>query len=347
MWNYSKLLSQPPHFPWKSVVMVVVLSFALLLAFVFYAWDSYRDLGLSRKCMRLSELSGIIDNLDEVLTMSARMAAVTGDIIWEERYRNFEPGLDSALKDALQVGKELQMSNAVAKTNRANIELVAMETRVFDLIHEGNSKEASTLLNSQEYASGKNIYRKGIEQITDNINGFVNRIDDARYFKDCILILFVVLAIPALITSVIVIFVMVKRYEHELDRCECRFRDLSEISNNWIWETDSKMRFTYVNQNVMGFIGYTPGEVLGKTPVELMPLSELSGIRQLMDDLMNAPKLFCDSERKVLHKDGSSRTFTVRGVPVYDHNGDFKGYRCVCHRILPESEASTRCRCQG
>ena len=82
MWNYSELLSLPPHFPRKSVIMVLVLNFTLLWALIFFAWDSYRELDSSRKYLRLSELCGTIDNLDEVLTMSARMAAVTGDKIW-------------------------------------------------------------------------------------------------------------------------------------------------------------------------------------------------------------------------------------------------------------------------
>ena len=337
MWNYSKLLSLPPHFPRKSVIMVLVLNFALLWALIFLAWDSYRALDSSRKCLRLSELCGTIDNFDEVLTMSARMAAVTGDKKWEDRYRNFEPRLDSAIKEALQVGNELHVSNAVTKTNEANIKLVAMEKRVFDLIHEGNGKVASALLNSPEYESEKNIYCSGMGRITDQINAFVQRADDANYFKHCILIIFVIHAFPVLIIFMTVIFVMIKRYECELNRCKRRFQDFSGISNNWIWEMDCKMRFTYSNHKAAEFIGYAAKDVLGKTLAELMPHSELSGIGQLMDDLMNAPKPFHDSKREISHKDGSSRTFMTNGIPIYNHNDEFNGYRGNCIVILPES----------
>ena len=230
MRSYSELLLISPTFPRKSVILLVLLKIALIGVLVFYARASYRELDSYRKCLRLSELHGIIDNLDEVLTMSARMAAVTGDKSWEDRYRNFEPRLNGAMKEALEVGKELRMSCAVAKTDEANIKLVSMENRAFTLIREGQGKTAFALLNSPEYEAEKNVYRKGMERITEQMDDFINRKDDARYFRDCMLVVFVLLAVPAFIIALIVILVMIKRYEAELKRCECRFRDLGEIA---------------------------------------------------------------------------------------------------------------------
>ena len=103
MLSYSKLLTIPPTFPRKSVIMLVLLKFALLGMLAYFAWDSYLEVGSSRKCLRLAELTGTIDNIDETLTMSVQMAAVTGDKKWEERYLNFEPKLNSTIKEALEV----------------------------------------------------------------------------------------------------------------------------------------------------------------------------------------------------------------------------------------------------
>ncbi len=55
-----------------------------------------------------------------------------------------------------------------------------------------------------------------------SIDDFINRKDDARYFRDCMLVVFVLLAVPAFIIALIVILVMIKRYEAELKKCECR-----------------------------------------------------------------------------------------------------------------------------
>lgn len=329
----AKILSLPPTFPRKSVILLVFIKVTLLGSLIFYARDSYREITVNRKCLRLSELNGIIDNLDEVLSMAAQMAAATGDKSWEDRYRNFEPKLNSTIKEALEVGKELGMKRAVAKTEEANIKLTSMENRAFDLIHEGKGQEASALLNSREYKDEKDIYRIGMERIAAQINDFVDMRDSEHYFKNCMLVVFVLLAVPTFIIALIVILVMIKRYESHLNKCERRFVDMSEITNAWIWDSDSKMRFTYANHVVKDILGYEPEEIIGKTLAELMAPSKFASFLPVLNDVMINPKPFLDPERELLHKDGTSRTIRVNGIPLYNHNDEFEGYRgiCICH----------------
>ena len=53
-----------------------------------YTYDAYRTLKETMETdFRLKELAGRILYLDEVLTMSAHMAAVTGDLNWRDRYQ--------------------------------------------------------------------------------------------------------------------------------------------------------------------------------------------------------------------------------------------------------------------
>lgn len=59
-------------------------------------------LNLQRQ-VRLERLQGDILHLDEVLTMSARMAAASGDLQWEDRYQKYEPKLDRAIVEALDL----------------------------------------------------------------------------------------------------------------------------------------------------------------------------------------------------------------------------------------------------
>ena len=54
---------------------------------------------ISEQDIKITQLRGFILQLDEVLTMSARMAAHSGDRQWEKRYRSFEPKLDAAIKE--------------------------------------------------------------------------------------------------------------------------------------------------------------------------------------------------------------------------------------------------------
>ena len=76
---------------------------AVLLVLGWYVVDSHRTTQqIMRRELRVKELSGVVVHLDEVLTMSARMAAATGDLKWETRYRGFESTLDAAIKEEIK-----------------------------------------------------------------------------------------------------------------------------------------------------------------------------------------------------------------------------------------------------
>ena len=82
---------------------------AVLLASVWGAYDSYRRFGVvSQRGSRIQELRGQIIHLDEVLTMSARMAAASGAPRWEARYRRFEPQLGQAIEEAEALVSDLE-----------------------------------------------------------------------------------------------------------------------------------------------------------------------------------------------------------------------------------------------
>ena len=81
----------------------------------------------AQQASKLELLRGTITHLDEVLTMSARMAASTGSVEWEERYSKFEPKLNLAIKEAISLSGFYHDLQSVNKTDVANIKLVKME----------------------------------------------------------------------------------------------------------------------------------------------------------------------------------------------------------------------------
>src|SRR5687767_12465743 len=90
-------------FPIRLLTGTLMLTVVVLLALAWSAHDSYRNfVAVQLRDLRLAELRGIIVHLDEVLTMSARMGAATGDQQWERRYREFEPVLDRAVKETMK-----------------------------------------------------------------------------------------------------------------------------------------------------------------------------------------------------------------------------------------------------
>ena len=135
-----------------------------LVVFAISSWnlfDIYRGFrSISERNFRLEKLSGVIVHLDEVLTMSARMAAATGESKWEERYLKFDPQLVAAIDESTRIAPEAYKNSSVA-VNEANNKLVNLEKKSFELVRQGKKREASQILFSSEYETQKKIYADG------------------------------------------------------------------------------------------------------------------------------------------------------------------------------------------
>jgi PAS domain S-box-containing protein len=107
----------------------------------------------------------MILRLDEVLTMSARMAAATGDPRWEQRYRRYDPQLDAAIAEAKALVPGGSSIAAIAGTDAANVKLVAMENRAFALVRAGHLNDAHAVLSSPAYETQKVLYSTGLDQV--------------------------------------------------------------------------------------------------------------------------------------------------------------------------------------
>jgi PAS domain S-box-containing protein len=157
--------SEPGRFPLLFLTVVALLTSAVL---GWLGWNTYRSYQVTtlirERLFRIQEMQGVITHLDEVLTMSARMAAATGDPAWEQRYLHFEPILDSAIQEVIRLEPDAYRSHA-AETEAANTRLVEMEHHAFDLVREQRSAEARAILFSPEYETQKRVYSEGMEQV--------------------------------------------------------------------------------------------------------------------------------------------------------------------------------------
>ncbi len=147
---------------WIALVLGLELLFVTgMIITVVYSEKQVRT-ALERQ-VRLERLQGDILHLDEVLTMSARMSAASGDLRWEERYKLYEPKLDKAITDALDLLPPNERSGMI-ETNTANARLVEMELAAFDAVRKGNKDEAQRLLFSPLYEQAKTNYALGLNQ---------------------------------------------------------------------------------------------------------------------------------------------------------------------------------------
>jgi diguanylate cyclase (GGDEF)-like protein len=107
--------------------------------------------------------------VDERLTMSANMAAATGDPRWQARYRQFLPEMDSAIEQALAMAPPGHASRFESETKAANDRLVEMESRSMALSTESRTAEAQAILESRDYAEQKLILEQGTVRLLSAI----------------------------------------------------------------------------------------------------------------------------------------------------------------------------------
>ncbi|AFZ59747.1 GHKL domain-containing protein [Anabaena cylindrica FACHB-243] len=157
--------------PSQIVSVSVLLTLLLFIPQVLLNWQAFYNFNsMTKQEFNLQRLSDEITYFDEVLTMSARMNAATGNNIWEKRYRQFEPKLDFAIKEAIKLAPEAYKDQNAQKIDIANQKLVAMEYQSFDLVNKNQKQDAQQLLSSRKYEIQKQIYADGIAKRNQNIS---------------------------------------------------------------------------------------------------------------------------------------------------------------------------------
>ena len=133
-----------------------------------------------------------------------------------------------------------------------------------------------------------------------------------------------------------------KQAEEELRRSEQRFRDVAEVSADWIWEVDATGRYTYVSEGVRLMLGYAPEEVVGRTPFDFMQPDEAQAVAASFAAIATKKRAFTDMENVVLGRGGTSHITLTSGTPILDRDGNLLGYRGVDRDISARKAAEKR-----
>ena len=199
------------------LTIVLVLSCAALTWLGWQSWRGYRGVKDSIQTeLRIEQLRGTIIHLDEVMTMSARMAAATGNLRWENRYRRFEPKLDIAIKDAIALAPEASSGEAATKTHEANIKLVEMENQAFDMVRQGRADKAKALLFSDEYERQKRVYADGMAEFAAGLSEASSKTLARRQHKAFVHVAIAGLIVPLVVLSWLAVFQAMRRWKADL-----------------------------------------------------------------------------------------------------------------------------------
>ncbi len=165
---------------------------------------------------------------------------------------------------------------------------------------------------------------------------------DARYFE---VHAYPVLGASGEVTQVIeyALDITERRQAERAHReSEARFRALVESTNDWIWEVDKDGVYTYSSPKVKDILGYEPEEVTGMTPFDLMPPEEAARVREEFEKISEEQRPFAGLENKNLTRDGRLVVLETNGVPVFDGDGGFRGYRGIDRDITTRKAIEER-----
>jgi PAS domain S-box-containing protein/putative nucleotidyltransferase with HDIG domain len=130
-----------------------------------------------------------------------------------------------------------------------------------------------------------------------------------------------------------------KQAEEQIRQSQQRFQGLVETLSDWIWEVDQNGIYTYASPKVRDLLGYKPEELLGKMPFDFMPIEEAQRVKGIFEQLQAARQPLIALENINRHKDGHLVVLETSGIPFFDTEGRFKGYRGVDRDITGRKHA--------
>jgi len=130
-----------------------------------------------------------------------------------------------------------------------------------------------------------------------------------------------------------------KKAQVALKQSEEKFKDISFSIGDWIWEVDQNGRYTYCSDKVEKILGYTAAEVIGKTPFDFMPNEEALTIGQEFSKIILKQQDFKELENWNIRKDGRKICLSSSGVPIYNEQGVWIGYRGIDRDITSFKKA--------
>lgn len=116
--------------------------------------------------------------------------------------------------------------------------------------------------------------------------------------------------------------------QEALEDSEQRFEDFSDVVEDWLWELDENLCFVYLSARFEEVMGMSRDEVLGRRRMELFPEEDPAAATARNHRLdLEERRAFDGYEFSRILDDGSKRLIRMRGRPVLDGHGRFRGYR--------------------
>jgi PAS domain S-box-containing protein len=125
----------------------------------------------------------------------------------------------------------------------------------------------------------------------------------------------------------------------ERDDSEQAFRDFAETASDWFWEMDKDLKFTRFSGHILNVFGEGAKYYIGKTRREI-------SADRISDPYWQDHLADLDAHRAIenfaynIDVPGKDPLYiSISGRPIYDHNGEFAGYRGTGSDITKQRDA--------
>jgi methyl-accepting chemotaxis protein PixJ len=207
-------------------------------------WNIYNGFQSTvTKQVELQKNNARVAHIGEVLGLSAKLSASTGDPQWEKNYHALEPELDKLIKNVLaNVSPAIQTE--AGKSDKDNQALVALEARSFKLVQQGKAPEALKLLMGEEYTKTESSYIAANDRVLAAIEKSIAQ--ELKDYQDqlFISIVFAGITLPILIGGWILVLSAARDYIRDRQNSQISLqqsqRSLSSL--NEALQTESEVR---------------------------------------------------------------------------------------------------------
>lgn len=129
--------------------------------------------------------------------------------------------------------------------------------------------------------------------------------------------------------------------QQQLAASEAKFRDLTNMSSDWVWETDAEHRWSYASDSIDAVLGPWVRKMSGRHLWGSLPDSQFAFEQpdwQAQRAVMDGHAPFENFEYAMIAPDGTAYFVSLSGRAMFDAGGRFIGYRGVGRNITLEKQ---------
>jgi len=135
-----------------------------------------------------------------------------------------------------------------------------------------------------------------------------------------------------------------RELQKELQQVTQRQNDILAGMSDWVWETDRHGKYSYCSGKIKHILGYSPEEVVGKTPLAFLTRNDKRKIAKAIHTAMENREALVDLESWHMSKEGRRVCLLTSGVPLFDEENRFLGYRGLVKDITLMKEREEELR---